>query len=213
MPALRTPAHTRRAIPPVALGNEWTLLGLGGGMVRPCFAVCSPGAAMLAQKIKLLAHDNKLRADCLLNLPAVQLASLQLAQMVPRQFQRFEKSVRWARAFAQDSIVSDKSNKTFSELRIAQAYELLCLPNGSSKASVTLAQIGNYEIRIFAGPRAGSDGMPLFWLELFDHRAKRSVDSFSCYRIDDAVVVFDDFILQAGHLNDGSLPDDAGTQD
>jgi hypothetical protein len=33
------------------------------------FAICSPGWAMLAQKIKLLAHDNKLRARCLLNLP------------------------------------------------------------------------------------------------------------------------------------------------
>jgi hypothetical protein len=34
------------------------------------FAFCSPSAAMLAQKIKLLAHDNKLHAGCLLNLPA-----------------------------------------------------------------------------------------------------------------------------------------------
>ena len=40
------------------------------------FAFCSPSAAMLAQKIKLLAHDNKLRTGCLLNLSAAQPASL-----------------------------------------------------------------------------------------------------------------------------------------
>ena len=110
--------------------------------------------------------------------------------------------------------MSDTSNKALSELRIAQAYaKLLCIPEGSSKSSVTLAQIENCEIRIFAGSQAYSDGMPLFWLELFDHGAKTSVDSFSCYRIDDALVVFDDFILQASHLNDESRPDGARTQD
>jgi len=114
----------------------------------------------------------------------------------------------------QDSIVSNISDKTLSELRIAQAYiKLLCIPEGSSKASVTLAWVGNCEIRIFEGSQACSGGMPLFWLELFDHGAKTSVDSFGCHRIGDAVVVFDDFILQAGHLNDGSRPHGAGTQD
>jgi hypothetical protein len=113
----------------------------------------------------------------------------------------------------QDSTVSNISDKTISELRIAQAYvKLLCIPEGSPKASVTLAQIGNCEIRIFVGSQACSGGMPLFWMELFDRSAKASIDSFSCYKIDDAVVVFDNFIFQAGQMSDGSRPDGAGTQ-
>ena len=74
MPDWRMRAHTSRAIPPVALGIEWMLVGPDARTGPPCllysFAICSPGRAMLAQKIKLLAHDNKLRACCLLNLPA-----------------------------------------------------------------------------------------------------------------------------------------------
>jgi hypothetical protein len=102
-----------------------------------------------------------------------------------------------------DSIVSRTSNIT--ELRVAQAYvKLLCIPEGSAEASVSLAWIGKCEIRIFEGSQARTDDMPLFWLELFDHRAKRSVDSFSCYQIEDAAVVFEEFITQANDLNEPS---------
>ena len=110
-------------------------------------------------------------------------------------------------------IVSRMTDKTFSELRIARAYvKLLCIPEGSSEASVSLAWIGNCEIRIFEGSQANSDGMQLFWLELLDHGAKTSVDSFRCQEIEDAVVVFEEFISQAGRLNEASGPDGAETQ-
>ena len=39
--------------------------------------------------------------------------------------------------------------------------------------------------------------MPLFWLELFDHSAKMSVDSFCCHRLKDAVPVVCNFLAQA----------------
>ena len=105
------------------------------------------------------------------------------------------------------------SDETLSELRIARAYvKLLCIPEGSSEASVSLAWIGNYEILIFEGAPADSDGIPLFWLELFDHGAKTSVDSFSCHEIKDAVVVFEDFVSQANQLNQVSGPDGEETQ-
>ena len=100
-----------------------------------------------------------------------------------------------------------------TELRIAQAYlNLLCIPEGSSNASVSLAWIGSCEIRIFEGPQANTNGMPLFWLELFDHRAKTSVDTFSCNEIEAAAVVFKDFIAQANDLNETSGSDGAETQ-
>ena len=101
-----------------------------------------------------------------------------------------------------------------SKLRIARAcVKLSYIPEGSSETSVSLACIGNCEIRIFEGPQITSDGMPLFWLELFDHGAKTSVDSSGCREIEDTVVVFEDFISQAIHLKEASGPDDAGTQD
>lgn len=113
----------------------------------------------------------------------------------------------------QDSIVSRISDRKLTELRIAQAYvKLLCIPEGSSEASVSLAWIGNCEIRIFEGSQASTDGMPLFWLELFDHRAKTSVDTFSCNDIEDAAVVFEEFIAQANDLNETSGSDGADTQ-
>lgn len=106
------------------------------------------------------------------------------------------------------------SDKMLRELRIARAYvKLLCIPEDSSEKSVSLACIGNCDIRIFEGAQVTSDGVPLFWLELFDHGAKMSIDSFSCHEIEDAVVVFEDLISQANNLKEASGPDDAGMQD
>jgi hypothetical protein len=179
---------------------------------------------MLAHKIKLLAHDNKLRVCCLLNLHAASsLPAFGLCSFCSGIFSDSEwhalavrAEPKFTREFCriQGSIVSGVSDKMLSQLRIARAYvKLLCIPEGSSETSVSLACIENYEIRIFEGSQLASDDMPLFWLELFDHGAKMSVDSFSCYEIEDAVVVFDDFISQAGHLKEASGPDDARTQD
>ena len=109
------------------------------------------------------------------------------------------------------------SEKTFSELRIARAYvRLLCIPKNNSEASVSLASIGSCEIRMFRGPEVDFDGVPLFWLELFDHGTKTSVDGCSCHRIKDAVPLFDDFMSQADRLNkvgrgDEGLPDTSGS--
>jgi hypothetical protein len=53
----------------VALGIEWMLAGLDA-RISASFAIRLPNTATLAQKLKLLAHHNKSRAGCLLNLPA-----------------------------------------------------------------------------------------------------------------------------------------------
>ncbi len=87
------------------------------------------------------------------------------------------------------------------KLRIASAYVQLLSNVESSEAWVSLASVGDYEVRMFAGSNPGSGGMPVFWLELFDHGANGSVDGFSCRSIEDAVATFDDFVAQATHLN------------
>ena len=98
--------------------------------------------------------------------------------------------------------MSDTPDGTFAELRIARAYvKLSCIPEHCSEASVSLASIGSCEIRMFRGLQADLEGIPLFWLELFDHGTKTSIDGFSCHSIKDAVSIFDDFISQADRLN------------
>ena len=102
-------------------------------------------------------------------------------------------------------IMSKISDNALNKMRIARAYvQILCILEDRSEASVSLASIGNCEIRMFVGSKAHSDGMSLSWLELFDHDAKTSVDSYSCHKIEDAVAVFEDFIAQADRLNDGT---------
>ena len=103
------------------------------------------------------------------------------------------------------------SERTLTELKIARAYvKLSSIQEDSPEASVLLASIGSCEIRMFRGVELQLDGAPLFWLELFDHSAKTSIDSFICHVLKDAVAVFDDFVLQAAHLNEsGGVDEDA----
>jgi hypothetical protein len=114
-------------------------------------------------------------------------------------------------------IDSNTSETSFTELRIARAYvRLSSILVDGPEASVSFASIGNCEIRMFRGPVVDVGGGPLFWLELFDHSTKRSVDGFSCHSIKDAVPIFDDFISEAGRLSepgggDEGLPDPSGS--
>jgi hypothetical protein len=88
--------------------------------------------------------------------------------------------------------------RTLIELKIARAYgRLSCIPGHGQEASVSLASISSYEIRMFRDPKADLDGAPLFWLELIDHSIKTSVDSCGCFCVKDAVAIFDNFISQA----------------
>jgi hypothetical protein len=75
------------------------------------------------------------------------------------------------------------------------------MPGDSPEASVSLASIGSHEIRMLAAPAVNLDSAPLFWLELFDHSTKTSVDTFCCHRLRDAVPVVCDFFAQVDDLN------------
>ena len=92
------------------------------------------------------------------------------------------------------------SDGTLTELKIARAYVKLSSIS-DPEASVSLASIGSHEIRMLAGPAADLDSAPLFWLELFDHGTKTSLDSFCCHRLKDAVPVVSDFFAQIDDLD------------
>ena len=100
--------------------------------------------------------------------------------------------------------MSDFTKKT------ARAYVVDCCPFRGTiqKRSVLLASVGSCEIRMFRGPEVHPHGVPLFWLELFDHSTKMSSTASICHRIKDAVPIFDDFISQAAGLNKAGGPDD-----
>jgi hypothetical protein len=56
-------------------------------------------------------------------------------------------------------------------------------------------------IRMLRGPELDLNGVPLFWLELFDLSAGLSLDSCCCHRIEDAVPVFEGFVAQAAAMS------------
>ena len=86
------------------------------------------------------------------------------------------------------------SDIEFSKLRMARAYtKLLCIPEGTAKI-VSLARIGNYEIRMLECSQIDTDATPLFSIELFDHDAKSRVAVCSCCGIEEGVAAYRDFI-------------------
>ena len=90
--------------------------------------------------------------------------------------------------------VCKASEIEFSKLRITRAYiKLLCIPEGAAKM-VSLARLGNYEVRMLESSQNGSDPAPLFSIELFDDDAQLPVDSHSCCSTDEGAAAFRDFI-------------------
>lgn len=82
----------------------------------------------------------------------------------------------------------------FSKLRISRAYiRLLCIPDGAAKI-VSLARIGNYEVRMLECPQSDADVTPLFSIELFDHDAQWPVAVCRCCGIDEGAAAYRDFI-------------------
>jgi hypothetical protein len=94
--------------------------------------------------------------------------------------------------------VSKTYSNKLGELRLSQAYiKLLGLPqNAQGARMISLERIGNHEVLMFDVSPDSADA-PLFWLELFDHETKSSVDSCGCTEIAQAVTIFDDFVSLA----------------
>jgi hypothetical protein len=91
-------------------------------------------------------------------------------------------------------IVCNSSDIKFSKLRISRAYiKLLCLPRGAEKI-VSVARIGNCEIRMLESSQISCIAAPLFSIELFDHDGQSPVDSCICYSLGEGAAAFQDFI-------------------
>ncbi len=93
----------------------------------------------------------------------------------------------------------------FSKLRIVQAYTILLTKadNADGVRTVSLHRIAGYEIRMIESLQTEDDA-PLFWMELFDHDARASLDSCCCYKIEEALALYQGFLeqVQKDHPND-----------
>ena len=106
-----------------------------------------------------------------------------------------------------------KFSQMSGRLRTTQAFIALSrIREGAIvPKAISIARIGIYEIRMFSGSPSWPGGVPLLWIELFDHAARMSVDSCGCHEIDDAVAGFDSLVAQAENPDEagGSEADDA----
>ena len=87
-----------------------------------------------------------------------------------------------------------KSEDNLTRLRISRAYfNLVCMPEGQARI-ISLAQIGNCEIRMLDIPQVIRAKEPLFAIDLFDHDSQTSIDSRVCHDIAEGAAAFEAFV-------------------
>jgi hypothetical protein len=90
--------------------------------------------------------------------------------------------------------------------RLNNAYVGLALVPTCSDGSktVTLIRYGDYEVRLIDLSQGSSTADCLFWLELYCHMTRSSLDSYRCDDLDDAEAAADCLVLGAKQLYDDS---------
>ena len=105
---------------------------------------------------------------------------------------------------ARDFVVGRALEYNLTTLRVSRAYvSLLSRPEGDT-AAVSLAWIGDFEIRMHAAPPTSAVKQPLFIVDIFDHDAQLSIDSRACYTIAEGAVAFDEFLRMAEPVTVGT---------
>jgi hypothetical protein len=74
----------------------------------------------------------------------------------------------------------------------------------ASAAAVSLAWIGDFEIRRHAAPPTSAVKQPLFIIDIFDHDAQLFIDSRTCYAVAEGAVAFDEFLRLAEPVTDAT---------
>jgi hypothetical protein len=103
---------------------------------------------------------------------------------------------------AQHSLtIMTKTNGPISG-RLSKAYvSLAVMPERGDRSRIsTLGRYGAYEVRLVEFLQGGPNGDCLFWLELYCHNTKSSLDSFCCHNLDDAETAADYLISSANQL-------------
>ncbi len=89
---------------------------------------------------------------------------------------------------------------------VNNAYVGLALMPESSDGSktVTLKRYGDYEVRLVDFSQGRPTADCLFWLELYCHMSRSSLDSCRCDDLDDAQAAADDLVSRAKQLHEGT---------
>ena len=82
-------------------------------------------------------------------------------------------------------------------LRVSRAYVSLLSRPDVDTAAVSMAWIGDFEIRMHAAPPTSAVKQPLFIVDIFDHDAQLFIDSRACYAVAEGAVAFDEFLRMA----------------
>ena len=105
----------------------------------------------------------------------------------------------------------EKSNRKLIQLRMARAYiDLLCASGEDPKARISISRIDDHEIRMFVCSPTEAGDEPLFWMELFDHGTRASINSYACRELADGADVLEEFHSEAELSEAGRRP--AGTK-
>lgn len=90
--------------------------------------------------------------------------------------------------------------------RLNNAYVGLALMPECSDGSktVTLKRYGDYEVRLIDLSQGGSTADCLFWLELYYHTTRSSLDSCRCDDLEDAEAAAEHLVWRAKQLYDGT---------
>jgi hypothetical protein len=99
---------------------------------------------------------------------------------------------------ARGFVVGRALEYNLTTLRISRAYVgLLSRPEGGGATAISLAWIGDFEIRMHAAPPTSAAKQPLFIVDIFDHDAQLSIDSRACHTVAEGAVAFDEFLHMA----------------
>jgi hypothetical protein len=79
-------------------------------------------------------------------------------------------------------------------LRVSRAYVSLLSRAEVDAAAISLAWIGDYEIRMHAAPSDSAAKQPLFIVDIFDHDAQLSIGSRACHSVAEGAIAFDEFL-------------------
>jgi hypothetical protein len=105
---------------------------------------------------------------------------------------------------ARGFVVGRALEYNLTTLRVSRAYvSLLSRPEGDG-AAISLAWIGDLEIRMHAAPPSSAAKQPLFIIDIFDHDAQLFIDSRACYAVADGAVAFDEFLSMAEPVTCGT---------
>jgi hypothetical protein len=97
-----------------------------------------------------------------------------------------------------------KGNGSLGQLSNAYVGLALMPESGDGSKTVTLKRYGDYEVRMIDFSQGRSSADCLFWLELYCHATRSSLDSCRCDDLEDAEAAADDLILRAKRLHDGT---------